>query len=94
MQTLQTSMTETNMTDTEKRRLSWRCRRGLLELDIVLQRFSENTLATLNNAELHAFDVLLDYPDNVFLDVVTRRKNVDKAHESVAMQMLIHKLSA
>ena len=62
-----------NMTDQEVRRLSWRCRRGLLELDIVLQRFSEHHLAGLSTHELLVFDSLLDLPDNDFLEVVTSR---------------------
>lgn len=82
------------MTDTEKRRLSWRCRRGLLELDIVLQRFVTQYLNTLSAHELSAFNLLLDYPDNLFLDVVTQRKTVDVAHQSIAMQQLIQKLNA
>ena len=69
-----TRMSDTkNMTEEEVRRLSWRCRRGLLELDIVLQRFSQNHVATLNVQELLVFDSLLDLPDNEFLDVVTSR---------------------
>jgi antitoxin CptB len=82
------------MTDTEARRLSWRCRRGLLELDIVLQRFSERYLPTLSQEELSAFDLLLDYPDNIFLDVITQRKPVEADHQTQAMQSLIQKLSA
>lgn len=62
-----------NMSDEEVRRLSWRCRRGLLELDIVLQRFSEKHLRELNKQELLAFDSLLDLPDNEFLDVITSK---------------------
>ena len=62
-----------NLTDEEVRRLSWRCRRGLLELDIVLLRFSEQHLVELSANELVAFDDLLDLPDNEFLDVVTGR---------------------
>jgi antitoxin CptB len=62
-----------NMTEEEVRRLSWRCRRGLLELDIVLQRFSENHLRGLSKQELLAFDSLLDLPDNEFLDVMTSK---------------------
>ncbi len=62
-----------SLTDEEVRRLSWRCRRGLLELDIVLQHFSEQYLAELSASELVAFDGLLDLPDNEFLDVVTGR---------------------
>lgn len=83
-----------NMTDIELRRLSWRCRRGLLELDIVLQRFAEHQLATLDAEELSAFDSLLDYPDNAFLDVVTARIEAASAgiRETMAMQRLLAKL--
>jgi antitoxin CptB len=89
-----------NMTDEEVRRLSWRCRRGLLELDIVLQRFSEVHLATLTKLELLAFDSLLDLPDNEFLDVVTSRIKIAdvealkvKQLDANAMQTVISKLS-
>jgi succinate dehydrogenase flavin-adding protein (antitoxin of CptAB toxin-antitoxin module) len=89
-----------NMTDEEVRRLSWRCRRGLLELDIVLQRFSENHLAGLTKQELLAFDSLLDLPDNEFLDVVTLRikfTNIKvlmaKKLDEQAMQSVLAKLN-
>lgn len=90
-----------NMTDEEVRRLSWRCRRGLLELDIVLQRFSEKHLAGLTKPELLAFDSLLDLSDNEFLDVVTSRIKFlgveafkAKPVDADAMQSVITKLSA
>jgi antitoxin CptB len=89
-----------NMTEEEVRRLSWRCRRGLLELDIVLQRFSENHLVTLTTEELLAFDSLLDLPDNEFLDVVTSRINFNKVEvlatknlDAQAMKTVLAKLS-
>jgi antitoxin CptB len=89
-----------NMTDEEVRRLSWRCRRGLLELDIVLQRFAEKHLATLTAKELVAFNNLLDLPDNEFLDLVTSRikaSNVEelkhKNLDAFAMQSVLAKLS-
>ena len=87
-------LSTSNMTETEIRRLSWRCRRGLLELDIVLQRFAEHHLATLSAEELAAFDSLLDYPDNAFLDVVTARIEVTSAghRETKAMQRLLANL--
>lgn len=86
--------TTSAMTEIELRRLSWRCRRGLLELDIVLQRFAEQHLATLDAEELAAFDSLLDYPDNAFLDVVTTRIEAASAgiRETRAMQRLLAKL--
>ena len=89
-----------NMTDEEVRRLSWRCRRGLLELDIVLQRFSERHLVSLTKPELLAFDSLLDLPDNDFLDVVTSRikfTNVETLSgrhlDADAMKSVLTKLS-
>lgn len=87
-------LSTSNMTDTEIRRLNWRCRRGLLELDIVLQRFAEQHLATLDADELAAFDSLLDYPDNTFLDVVTARIEAASTglRETKAMQRLLLKL--
>ena len=96
-----TRMSDTeNMTEEEVRRLSWRCRRGLLELDIVLQRFSQNHVATLNVQELLVFDSLLDLPDNEFLDVVTSRISflnvevlVAKKLDALAMKSVLIKLS-
>jgi len=89
-----------NMTDEEIRRLSWRCRRGLLELDIVLQRFSENHLRGLNKQELLAFDSLLDLPDNEFLDVLTSKVSFTSTEalnmqrlDEFAMQTVLTKLS-
>lgn len=88
------------MTEEEVRRLSWRCRRGLLELDIVLQQFSEKHLTGLSKKELLAFNALLDLPDNEFLDVVTSRINATdieilevKQLDAKAMQSVIGKLS-
>ena len=53
-----------NMKDAEQRRLAWRCRRGMLELDIVLQRFIAQHFSHLTLAELQAFDEMLEMPDN------------------------------
>lgn len=52
--------------DVEQRRLAWRCRRGLLELDIVLQRFVSGSFTSLSQPELTALDALLALPDNDF----------------------------
>ena len=59
-----------NNKDTEQRRLAWRCRRGLLELDIVLQRFVAQQFTDLSDAELTALDALLELPDNDFWDLL------------------------
>lgn len=44
-------------------RLRWRCRRGLLELDLVLAQFLDQHYARLNAAERRAFERLLATSD-------------------------------
>ena len=57
-------------------RVRWRCRRGMLELDIVLQRFMDKHYTQLNEAELQQFDTLLNLPDNDLWDMITARKEM------------------
>ena len=47
----------------EKARFSWHCRRGMLELDLILQRFLENKIDTLSREQIKAFDSLLSSTD-------------------------------
>jgi antitoxin CptB len=58
----------------ELERVRWRCRRGLLELDIVLGRFIEQRYATLDEAQQIAFDELLDMPDTELWDMITGKE--------------------
>jgi succinate dehydrogenase flavin-adding protein (antitoxin of CptAB toxin-antitoxin module) len=58
----------------ELNRLRWRCRRGLLELDLTLQRFVASELETLSPAERLVLAELLDYPDNDLWDVLSGRR--------------------
>jgi antitoxin CptB len=58
----------------ELERLRWRCRRGLLELDIVLGRFVDAHYATLDIAQKIAFDELLDMPDNTLWDMIVSKE--------------------
>ncbi len=55
------------------RRLQWRCRRGLLELDIVLDRFVKTHYAGLDGSQRVAFEALLDMPDTLLWDMIAGR---------------------
>lgn len=55
-------------------RVRWRCRRGLLELDLVLQRFVDEYYAKLSVAERRQFETLLDLSDNELWDMIALRK--------------------
>jgi len=59
-------------------RLKWKCRRGLLELDLVLERFLQGEARTLSECEAAAFGELLDQPDNDLWDLVIGRS--DRVH--------------
>ena len=66
----------------ERNRLRWKCRRGLLELDLVLQRYLE---CNPGDAEL---DGLLDLPDNDLWDIVSgRRDDFDARFEGIVARL-------
>jgi antitoxin CptB len=54
-------------------RLKWRSRRGLLELDLVFERFWKGEGATLTESQAQALEKLLTLPDNDLLDLVMGR---------------------
>jgi len=68
-------------------RIRWRCRRGLLELDLVLKRFLEHRFDALDADERRVFDELLDAPDNDLLDMALGRTEPAPRYRAV-MEML------
>ncbi len=54
-------------------RLRWRCRRGMLELDLMLNAFLDQGLEALNETEQEVFQRLLDYPDQTLLELLMVR---------------------
>ncbi|HLQ09227.1 MAG TPA: succinate dehydrogenase assembly factor 2 [Steroidobacteraceae bacterium] len=49
--------------DAQARRLLWRCRRGMKELDVMLERFAPEALAHASPQELGVLEELLALPD-------------------------------
>jgi antitoxin CptB len=58
----------------EMRRLRWRCRRGLLENDLVLARFLERYADLLGETQLAALNDLLALPDPDLWDLISGRR--------------------
>jgi antitoxin CptB len=54
-------------------RLKWKSRRGLLELDIVFDRFWKGAGKTMDAGQAAELERLLLLPDNDLLDLVMRR---------------------
>ena len=55
------------------RRIRWRARRGLLENDIVFERFFDSYGDRLSESDVDGLDALLDLPDNELLDLILKR---------------------
>jgi len=62
-------------------RIRWRCRRGMLENDLILTRFLDAKGATLNEDEIAMLDKLLALTDNELWDLIVGR--VELADASV-----------
>jgi len=62
---------EHNQTDIA--RLFWQCRRGLLELDILLHNYLHINIHKLSQQEIQTFQNLLNYPDNLLLEYLMGR---------------------
>lgn len=54
-------------------RLYWQCRRGMLELDLVLQAFLDHCYDRAPPDERRAFETLLNYPDSLLLEYIMGR---------------------
>jgi antitoxin CptB len=55
-------------------RLKWRCRRGLLENDLLLERFFARHGDALTSSQAIALEALVALPDNDLLDLLLARQ--------------------
>ena len=76
------------MDDRRIERLRWRCRRGLLELDMALLGFLEQQYPYLSAAEQLAFDKLLETPD----DLLVRYVQGDRIPPENELKQIVEKL--
>lgn len=60
----------------EQDRIRWRCRRGMLELDLILLRFLDNDYPRLSHIEQQAFEDLLECHDDTLLAMLEGKGKV------------------
>jgi succinate dehydrogenase flavin-adding protein (antitoxin of CptAB toxin-antitoxin module) len=72
----------------ELNRLRWQCRRGVLELDLVLERFLEKYGERLQGERLDSFRALLTLSDNAILDLVNTRAECRDARFAEVVQWM------
>jgi len=55
-------------------KLRWRCRRGLLENDLIIEKFFDRYASRLTVGEARGLHALMDLADNDLLDLLLWRK--------------------
>ena len=58
-------------------KLRWRCRRGLLENDLFIERFFGRYASTLTVTQANGLEALMELSDNDLLDLLLARKEPD-----------------
>lgn len=71
------------------KRLRWQCRRGMLELDILLHGFLDKNYVNLSICDQDLFEKLLTYSDQELYHCLIKRQSV----EDKTMQALIKRIS-
>jgi antitoxin CptB len=69
-------------------RIRWHCRRGLLELDLVLEKFNQKHLSSLDPQQLEHFKELLALADNDLLDLVMGRIAAPEPRHEEVLKLL------
>lgn len=64
---------QSTVTHQQKSRLYWQCRRGMLELDDLLQGFFIQSFDSLSLQQLASFEMLLKSPDDLLLEYLMGR---------------------
>ena len=75
--------------DARRRRLLFRCwHRGTREMDLVLGRFADTQLATLNERDLAELERWLDVPDQQIFAWVNGMEQVPKSYDTALFRLL------
>jgi antitoxin CptB len=69
--------TEDLLDDRAKSKLRWRCRRGLLENDLFIEKFFSRHEPGLTVSQANGLNVLMDLADNDLLDLLLKRKELE-----------------
>jgi len=67
----------------EINRISWKCRRGMREIDLLLREFSSSSLNKLDKEHINLFDQILSYDDQKLFDYIFKNEALgNKDHEN------------
>ncbi len=80
-----------NVSDTEKAKLYWACRRGMLELDLLLLPFLEHAYEKLSEEEKTSFRALLTMEDPILYHwLMAKETPEDPKVKALVEQIIAH----
>jgi len=78
----------------ELSKLRWRCRRGLLENDLFIERFFARHAQALTKRQAAALGQLMDLADNDLLDLLLARKEPEGEINTTEIRQVLAMLRA
>ncbi len=82
-------MTDEPIDERALSKLKWRCRRGLLENDLFIERFCQRHERELTVRQANALNGLMDLSDNDLLDLLLRRKEPEGVLDTADVKHLL-----
>ena len=70
-------------------RLKWRCRRGMLENDLFIERFFRRHEATLSASQAGGLQALMELADNDLLDLLLARSEPGAELDSTDVRLVL-----
>ena len=68
-------------------KLRWKSRKGIRELDILLQSFLDNEFTKLNNSDKKIFEELIEIETYDLLNAITGKTSYDVKYESIIKKL-------
>tara|TARA_B100000965_G_scaffold55763_1_gene42319 strand:+ start:879 stop:1130 length:252 start_codon:yes stop_codon:yes gene_type:complete len=68
-------------------KLRWKSRKGIRELDILLQSFLDNEFTKLNNSDKKIFEELIEIETYDLLNAITGKSSYDVKYESIIKKL-------
>ena len=75
-------------------KLKWRCRRGLLENDLFVERFFARHEATITQEQARGLQALMDLSDNDLLDLLLARTEPEGELQNAQVELVLGQMRA
>ncbi len=87
-------MTDVSFTQDDLKRLSWQCRRGIKEVEVLLVPFFERHFLALDPIDQGIFVSLLEQHDVELFEWFTRRSIAENAELQRMVELILARLAA